>query len=115
MRKSSFMSISMHVIKSDIQIRLSKSLCSECLPPLLASFLGFFERRPPLPLRLFPHDLTVDFAPLGAGLLHDKAGTPNVVRFFDAEFIKLLLCEREALTFGLREHLLQHELSLLIR
>src|ERR1039458_5743097 len=101
MRKSNFMSISMHVIKSDIQVRLSESLCSECLPPLLASFLGLFERRPPIPLRLFPHDLTVDFAPLGAGLLDDKAGTPNVVRFFDAEFIELLLCERGFFSAGL--------------
>src|ERR1035437_10222191 len=109
------MFISMHVITSTIHIRLSKSLCSESLPPLLASFLSLFERRPPLPLRLFPHDLTADFAPLSMGLLHDEAGSKHIIRFLDAEFIELLLCERECLSAGLREHFLQYELPLLIR
>ena len=108
------MFISMHVITSTIHIRLSKSLCSESLPPLLASFLSLFERRPPLPLRLFPHDLTADFAPLSMGLLHDEAGSKHIIRFLDAKFIELLLCERECLSTGLQEHFLQHELPLLI-
>src|ERR1035441_6147144 len=109
------MFISMHVITSEIQIRLRESLCSESLPPLLASFLGFFERRPTFTFRVLPHHLPVDFAPLGAGLLHDKAGSKHIIRFLNAQFEKLLLRERECLSTGLRKHFLHQESSLLIR
>src|ERR1039458_4811253 len=109
------MFISMHVITSTIHIRLSESLCSESLPPLLASFLSLFERRPTFPFRVFPHDLTVDFAPLGMGLLHDIAGSKHIIRFLNGEFIELLLCEGEYLSIGLRKPFLKYKLSLLIR
>jgi hypothetical protein len=105
----------MHVITSTIHIRLSESLCSESLPPLLASFLSISERRPTFPFKTFPHDVPVDFAPLGVGLLHDEAGSERIVGLLDAEFIELLLGKWEALTFGLREHFLQYDLALLIR
>src|ERR1035437_2053456 len=108
------MFISMHVITSTIHIRLSESLCSESLPPLLASFLSLFERRPTFPFRVFPHDLTVDFAPLGMGLLHAIAASKHIIRFLNGEFIELLLCEGECFSTGLREHFLQNELPFLI-
>jgi len=43
---------------------------------------------------------------LSTGLLHDKAGAKHIVRLLDAEFIELLLSERECLSTGLREHFL---------
>jgi hypothetical protein len=49
------------------------------------------------------------------GLLHDITGTPNVIRFLDAEFEELLLCEKGCLSTGLREHFLKNEIPLLIR
>src|ERR1035437_5048442 len=91
------MFISMRVTTSTIQVRLSESLCSESLSPLPASLFSLLKCRPKFPFRFFPHHLTVDFAPLTVGLLHDEAGSPNVVRFLDAEFEKLLLGQRCAL------------------
>src|ERR1039458_5817114 len=99
-------------ITSEIQIRMSESLRSESLSPLIAFSFGLLQGRPTFPFRPFPYDLPVDFAPLSACLLNDEIGSERIVRFLDAEFIELLLCDRCVLSAGLREHLLRHEPSL---
>ncbi len=89
------------VISSKVDIRLGESLRGQRLPRLGVFFLSPLLRPSTLPFGLFPDDLTVYLALLGARLLHDKTGPKHILRLLNAELKQLLIGQRGALRAGL--------------